>query len=138
MADPRAFISFDADNNFTEKTLFAGQTYLSIIPFSIQDWSSKEPLPQAEWEALIKAKIAKTNMLIVLCGKSMSTATGVVKEINMANSQNVPIFGVYVDGAGTSSTLPTGLPRSRVVEWNWAKISSAITQVMGEGKNKSS
>ena len=27
----------------------------------------------------------------------------------MANEQNVPVFGVYVDGAEANSTLPAGL-----------------------------
>lgn len=137
MADPRAFISFDFDNNSTEKTLFAGQAKNSRTPFDIQDWSSKSSLPQAEWEALIKDKINKCNMLIVLTGKKMATATGVVKEIKMAKNQNVPIFGVYVGGADTSSTLPDGLQRNRTIDWNWEEIASAIDQVMGEGKNKS-
>ncbi|WP_294769528.1 TIR domain-containing protein [uncultured Rhodoferax sp.] len=136
MADPRAFISFDFDNNSTEKTLFAGQAKNSRTPFDIQDWSSKSSLPQAEWEALIKNKINKCNMLIVLVGKKMATATGVPKEIKMAKDQNVPVFGVYVGGADSSSTLPDGLQRNRTIAWNWEEIASAIDQVMGEGKNK--
>jgi hypothetical protein len=136
MADPRAFISFDYDNNSTEKMLFAGQAKNSRTPFSIQDWSSKSPLPQAEWEALIKAKINKCNFLIVLVGKSMSSAGGVAKEIKMAKDQDVPVFGVYVDGAGTSSTLPDGLQRNRTIAWDWAKIADAVDQMMREGKNK--
>ena len=46
MADPRAFISFDFDNNRTEKTLFVGQIKNSKTPFSVEDWSSSEELPQ--------------------------------------------------------------------------------------------
>ena len=137
MADPRAFISFDFDHNNTEKTLFAGQAKNSRTPFSIQDWSSKSSLPQAQWEELIKDKINKCNMLIVLVGKTMASATGVAKEIKMAKDQNVPVFGVYVDGADSSSNLPDGLQRNRTVAWDWEKIASAIDQVMGEGKNKS-
>ena len=57
MADPRAFISFDFDNNSTEKTLFVGQIKNSKTPFSVEDWSSKSALPQAQWEAKLKAKI---------------------------------------------------------------------------------
>jgi len=136
MADPRAFISFDYDHNSTDKVLFAGQAKNSRTPFSIQDWSSKSPLPQAQWEALIKEKINKCNFLVVLVGKSMSSASGVVKEIKMAKDQNVPVFGVYVDGAGTASTLPDGLQRNRTIAWDWAKIADAIDQMMGEGKNK--
>ena len=136
MTDPRAFISFDFDNNANEKVLFSGQTKNSKTPFSIQDWSSKASLPQAQWEALIKEKINKCNMLIVLVGKNMATATGVVKEIKMATGQNVPVFGVYVGGANSSSALPEGLARNRTISWDWNHIASAIDQVMGEGKNK--
>lgn len=136
MADPRAFISFDFDHDETEKNLFVGQSKNSKTPFSIEDWSSKASLPQAQWEALIKGKINKCNMLIVLSGKTMASATGVSKEIALAKDQSVPVFGVYVDGANSSSNLPTGLARNRTISWNWDKIANAVKQMMGEGKNK--
>jgi hypothetical protein len=135
MADPRAFISFDFDNNSTEKLLFAGQAKNSRTPFTIQDWSSKVSLPQPQWERLINGKIASTTMLIVLVGRNTYLATGVKKEIAMARANNVPIFGVLVGGATTLTTLPAGLTTGRVVSWDWAKIASAIVQVMKEGKN---
>lgn len=135
MAEPRAFISFDVDNNSDEKVLFAGQAWHSKTPFSHEDWSAKSAMPQAEWEGIVRAKINKTHMLIVLVGRHMATATGVVKEIEMARSQNVPIFGVYVDNAGTSSTLPAGLARNRVIPWTWDGIANAVNQMMREGKN---
>ncbi|MCU6502425.1 TIR domain-containing protein [Rugamonas sp. A1-17] len=135
MAEPRAFISFDVDNNSDEKVLFAGQAWHSKTPFSHEDWSAKSAMPQAEWEGIVRAKINKTHMLIVLVGRHMATATGVVKEIEMARSQNVPIFGVYVDNAGTSSTLPSGLARNRVIPWTWDGIANAVNQMMREGKN---
>lgn len=136
MADPRAFISFDYDHNETEKNLFVGQSKNSKTPFSIQDWSSKSSLPQSEWEKEIKDKINKCSMLIVLVGKTMASATGVAKEIKMAKDQDVPVFGVYVDGANSSSNLPDGLQRNRTIAWDWEKIASAVDQMMGEGKNK--
>jgi len=136
MAEPRAFISFDVDHDSDQKVLFAGQAWHSKTPFSHEDWSSKSALPQSQWEAIIKDKINKTHFLIVLAGRHMSTATGVVKEIEMARSQNVPVFGVYVDGANASSPLPTGLARNRVITWTWEGIAAAVSQMMGEGKNK--
>ena len=136
MADPRAFISFDFDNDATQRTLFVGQAKNSRTPFNIQDWSSKEVLPQAEWEKLLADKIAKCNLLIVLAGKKTASATGVVKEIAMASKANVPIFGVYVDGAGASTVLPSGLQRNRTIAWDWDKIANAVDQMMTEGKNK--
>ena len=135
MADPRTFISFDFDHNETEKNLFVGQSKNSKTPFSIQDWSAKSSMPQSEWEVIVKDKINKCNILIVLVGKTMDSATGVAKEIAMATDQDVPVFGVYVDGANSSSNLPAGLQRNRTIAWDWEKIASAIDQVMGEGKN---
>lgn len=136
MADPRAFISFDFDNNLTEKTLFVGQIKNSRTPFSVQDWSSKTQLPQAQWEDILNEKIGKCHLVIVLVGKSMGNATGVAKEIGFAKNHDVPFFGVYVDGAGTSSTLPQGLARNRTIAWDWDKIAAAVDQMMTEGKNK--
>lgn len=135
MANPRAFISFDFDNNSGEKLYFAGQVKNSKTPFDIEDWSSKTALPQNEWEALIHAKINRCNMLIVLVGNKMGSATGVVKEIAFAKEHNVPVFGIYVDNTDNKATLPTGLTSGRTIPWKWANIESAINQMMKEGKN---
>lgn len=137
MADPRAFISFDFDHNETEKNLFVGQSKNSKTPFSIQDWSAKSSMPQSQWETIVKEKINKCNMLIVLVGNTMASATGVAKEIKMAKDQDVPVFGVYVDGANSSSNLPYGLQRNRTINWEWDAIANAVSQMMSEGKNKS-
>ena len=136
MADPGVVISFDFDHNLNENNLFAGQAKHSKTPFNIEDWSSKTALPQSQWEKEIEAKINKCNMLIVLVGRSMSTASGVAKEIGFANKNNVPVFGVYVDSANAFSVLPTGLNRNRVIGWGWDAIANAVKQMMGEGKNR--
>ena len=137
MPDPRAFISFDFDHNETEKNLFVGQSKNSKTPFSIQDWSAKSSMPQSQWEIIVKDKINKCNMLIVLVGNTMASATGVAKEIKMAKDQNIPVFGVYVDDANSSSNLPDGLNRNRTINWEWDAIANAVNQMMSEGKNKS-
>lgn len=136
MAYPRAFISFDYDHNLTEKILFVGQAKNSKTPFNIEDWSSKDELPQSRWEQLIKDKINRCNLMVVLVGRSMVSATGVDKEIAFARENNIPYFGVYVNGAGVFSNLPNGLARNRVISWDWDLIASAITQMMTEGKNR--
>ena len=135
MANPRAFISFDFDHNELQRNLFVGQSKNSRTPFSIEDWSSKSSLPQSQWERLIEEKIKKCNMLIVLVGRNMSSATGVIKEIEMASRNSVPVFGVYVDGAGYSTPIPINLPRSRVIAWEWDKIASKVNEMMTQGKN---
>lgn len=136
MADPRAFVSFDFDHNEESRNLFAGQAKKdSPTPFTVQDWSSRSQLPQAEWEEEMKKRIAVTNMCIVLVGRTMASATGVAAEIAMAKEKNVPVFGVYVDGADSNSTLPSGLARSRTVAWKWDKIAAMVDLAMTEGKN---
>jgi hypothetical protein len=134
--DPRAFVSFDFDHNETEKMLFIGQGKNSRTPFSIQDWSAKAAMPQSQWERLVEEKICRSNMVIVLVGRSMSTAYGVEKEIQMADRNKVPVFGVYVDQANMYSILPNSLARNRVIAWEWDNIAAAINQMMGEGKNR--
>jgi hypothetical protein len=136
MADSRGFVSFDIDHNEDEKNLFIGQAKNEKTPFSFEDWSSKSALPQSQWENIIKDKINKCNFVVVLVGKYMATATGVVKEITFAKDCDVPVFGVYVGGAGTSNNLPAGLQRNRTIDWKWPQIASAINQMMEEGKNK--
>ena len=136
MADPRGFISFDIDHNEDEKILFIGQAKNKKTPFSFEDWSSKSSLPQSQWEKIIKDKINKCNFVVVLVGKNMASATGVIKEINFAKEGDVSVFGVYVGGANSTSNLPDGLQRNRTIDWDWDKIASAIAQVMKEGKNK--
>ncbi len=66
----------------------------------------------------------------------MASAYGVSKEINMAKEHNVPVFGIYIDGANSSSNLPNGLQRNRTISWNWNNIANAINQMMTEGKNR--
>jgi len=137
MADPRAFISCEFDHDEAARNLFVRQSKHSKTPFNIEDWSSKQTWPQSQWEKLIKDKINRCHMVIVLVGKHMASASGVAKEIKWAKEQDVPVFGVYVNDATSSSTLPEGLARSRVIPWEWDKIASMIDQVMTEGKNKS-
>lgn len=138
MSNPRAFISFDFDNNSGERLYFSGQAKNSRTPFNIQDWSSKTELPQKEWEKLIENKVKKCNILIVLVGKKTYGAAGVKKEILFAKNGNVPIFGVYVGGANSTTPLPDGLYRSRTITWDWEKIANGIDQCMNEGKNNNS
>lgn len=72
-------------------------------------------MPQSQWEAIVKEKINKSNMLIVLVGKTMASATGVAKEIKMAKDQGVPVFGFYVGGADSTNNLPGGFARNRTI-----------------------
>lgn len=133
--NPRTFISFDFDNDEKQRMLFVGQSKNSRTPFNIQDWSSKQHLPQRSWEATIEDKISRCHMVLILVGPHTHTAIGVKKEIEMAMRNNVPYYGIYVAGANDYTPLPPGLTRSRVIRWDWDKIASAIQRMEREGKN---
>ncbi|MEI6143560.1 MAG: TIR domain-containing protein [Mariniphaga sp.] len=93
-------------------------------------------LLQSILEKSIEEKINKCNMLIVLVGKNMTTATGAVKEIAFAKKRNVPFFGIYVDDAYSTSNLHDGLQINRAINWKRNSIAYAINQMMKGGKNK--
>jgi hypothetical protein len=84
----------------------------------------------------IEEKIDRCHVMFILVSPTAHRATGVAKEIAMAARKNVPCFGVYIAGGDTSTTLPAGLARSRVVGWNWGEIAGAVKQMMREGKNR--
>jgi len=136
MPMPRAFVSFDFDNDAGTRILFVGQgKEKSPTPFSVADWSSKTALAQRTWQQTIEAKIARCNFVVVLVSPTSHKAAGVVKEIAMAKRKDTPVFGVYVAGAGVRTRLPLGLARNRTITWTWKGIAQAIKQMMGEGKN---
>ena len=131
MSLTRAFLSFDFDHDEASRNLFKGQMATeSPTPFSAADWSSKESLPQAQWEAIIEAKIKQCDVMIVLVGAHMSTARGVEKEISFAKRNKIPVFGVYLKGCGELTTLPNGLNRADVVEWKWNEIARKLRAVI--------
>jgi hypothetical protein len=135
METPKAFVSFDYENDGNEKTRFANESGSSSNPFKIEYFSAKPTYPQPQWDDKIADQINACNMLIVLVSANTSTNKGVIKEIASADSQNIPIFGVYTNGTGASTPLPKGLQASRTLNWDWSAISDMIEKVMKEGKN---
>lgn len=135
METPKAFVSFDYENDGNEKSRFTNESTSSSIPFTIEYFSAKPTYPQPQWDDKVADQINSCNMLIVLVGANTSTNKGVIKEIASADSQNIPIFGVYVSGAGSGTALPKGLQSSRTLNWDWSAISTMIEKVMKEGKN---
>ena len=83
MAKTRVFISFDYDNDARQKDLLVGQSKHPDTDFEFADWSSKEHLT-GDWKAKIRAKLAYMDVVCVLCGKNMPSATGVAHEVTIA------------------------------------------------------
>ena len=131
-------MSFDFDYDEQSRRLFAARSLTdSPTPFVVHAWSRKEELDTDRWEELLAARLSLCHVMVVLVGRHMRTARGVAMEIAVAKESGVPYFGVYVDGADTSTKLPAGLARNRTILWNWNAIATAVDRMMTEGKNAS-
>lgn len=120
---PRAFISFDYDNDARLKDLLVGQSKHPDSPFTIADWSIKEP--SVDWKEKARRRIRASGIVIVLCGKNMRTATGVAFELSIAQDAGVPYF--LLAGYSERSTRPaTAKSTDQLYEWTWANLKALV------------
>ena len=119
----KVFVSFDFDNDEILKTFIIGQSKLPDSPFEISDVSLKEAAPEKDWEDKAKAKIKIADIVIVMVGPKTHKASGVLKEVKMANELKKTIIqligykdGDYtrVEGAGT------------LYKWNWENLKKLL------------
>ncbi|WP_082551270.1 TIR domain-containing protein [Pseudorhodoferax sp. Leaf265] len=124
MAKKRVFISFDFDNDARMKDLLVGQAKHEGSPFDFADWPSKEHLT-GDWRAKIKAKMAYVDVVCVLCGKNMATATGVSHEINIARETGTPYFllAAYSDSYSRPTAAVAG---DKVYNWTWPNLKNLV------------
>jgi hypothetical protein len=119
----RAFISFDYDNDARLKDLLVGQAKNPDSPFVIADWSIKEP--SADWKEKARRRIRASGLVIVLCGKNMSTATGVAVELAIAQEEGIPYF--LLAGFPSGSTKPTTAKAGdKLYKWTWDNLKALI------------
>lgn len=124
MAKTRVFISFDYDNDARQKDLLVGQSKHPDTDFEFADWSSKEHLT-GDWKAKIKAKLAYVDVVCVLCGKNMTSATGVAHEVTIAQEIGKPYFllAAYQDGCLKPSTARA---TDKLYKWTWENLKNLI------------
>src|SRR5687768_2347289 len=85
MPKKKVFVSFDFDNDQKLKMFLIGQSNLPDSPFGISDVSLKEAAPEHDWEVKAKSKIKSADLVIVMVGPKTHSASGVLKEVKMAN-----------------------------------------------------
>lgn len=121
----RAFISFDFDHDGDIKTLLAGQAKNPDSPFDFSDWSVKEHMT-GDWKAKVRSRIKSTDVVIVLCGESTHTASGVAAELAIAREEQKPYF-LLAGRADKSCTKPTSaLDSDKVYKWTWDNLKALI------------
>jgi hypothetical protein len=120
MAKKRVFVSFDFDNDKTLKDFIIGQAKLEDSPFEVADHSLKEAAPEKDWLDKATAAIKRADVFIVMLGPKTKKASGVLKEVKVANELKKPKFQIigYKDGS-SDWAVPDG---GRTYSWNWENL----------------
>jgi hypothetical protein len=119
----KVFVSFDFDNDKILKEFLIGQSKLDDSPFVVIDGSLKEAAPEKDWEDKAKAKIKACDIVIVMVGPKTHKASGVIKEVIMANDLKKKIIQLigYKDGDYTRVENAGTL-----YKWNWDNLKKLL------------
>ena len=124
MAKKRVFVSFDFDNDRALRDFIIGQAKLPDSPFDVADHSLKEAAPQKDWEAKARRAIARSEVVIVMLGSRTRWASGVLKEVRMANELSKPRFQIIGYQRGSRDWAVQGA--GRVHRWNWDSLKKLL------------
>ena len=125
MATKRAFISFDFDHDEDLRNLLVGQVKNPDSPFSIANWSVKEPMT-GNWKQQVRERIRRTDLTIVICGDYTHTATGVEVETTITRQEGKPYF--LLNGrSNRTGRRPTSARQSdKIYDWTWDNLKKLI------------
>ena len=125
MAKKRVFVSFDFDNDKTLKDFIIGQSRLPDSPLEVIDHSLKEANPEKTWELKAHAAIARSEVFIVMLGRYTKNASGVRKEVAIAQELDKTRFQIigYRDGSRDWAVEGGG----RTYLWNWDNLKKLLS-----------
>lgn len=118
------YISFDYDNDADLKTMLVGQAKKEDSPFSIADWSIKEP--SSDWKDKARERIKRVKQVIVLCGEHTETATGINAEIAIARDEKKPYFLLAGRASGKNKKPSAALSADKMYNWTWDNLTTLI------------
>ena len=118
------YISFDYDQDSDLKTLLVGQAANEDSPFSIADWSIKEP--SSDWKDKARERIKRVEQVIVLCGEYTETATGINAEIEIARDEEKPYFLLAGRASGKNKKPTAALSTDKMYDWTWDNLKTLI------------
>jgi hypothetical protein len=121
----RAFISFDYDHDKGAKEMLVGQAKHPDTPFSIADFSIKEPI-SSDWKAKARTRIKGCDLMIVLCGEYTHTATGVTAELEIALEEKVPYFLLAAYSDKTCIKPTNAKYDDKIYKWTWDNLKTLI------------
>ena len=124
MEKKRVFVSFDFDNDKALKDFIVGQAKNPDSPFQVSDWSMKESAPESNWEAEARARIKRSDIVIVMLGYKTYQAPGVLKEVKIARGEGIKIIQII----GHKDAKLTPVPNAGTVySWNWENLRNLLS-----------
>ena len=124
MAKKKVFVSFDFDNDKALKDFIIGQAKNPDSPFEVSDHSLKEAAPEKDWVEKARRAISRSDIFIVMLGPKTKKASGVLKEVKIANELKKNKFQIigYKDGTEDWRVPDAG----RVYRWNWENLKKLL------------
>jgi hypothetical protein len=120
----RVFVSFDFDNDAALKEFILGQAKLPDSPFEIENWSLNEPVPDRTWQERARARIARSDVVLVMVGPKTHKAKGVLAEVAIANELRKPVRQII----GYRDSNPTPVPGAgQLYPWSWSTVKRLLT-----------
>lgn len=125
MAKIPVFISFDFDNDEKLRDFIVGQSRNPDSPFNVADHSLKESAPEKDWLDRARRAISRSDVFIVMLGSKTKKASGVLKEVAMANELEKRKFQIigYKDGSEDWAVPNAG----RVYRWDWDNLKKLLS-----------
>ena len=125
MPNPRIFISFDYDHDEDLRLLLVGQARNPQSPFSLADWSVKEPLT-GDWKSKVRTRIRAVDQMIVICGEHTQTAAGISAELTIAQEERMPYFLLHGRHGKTCRKPLTARATDKVYNWTWENLKNLM------------
>ncbi len=123
MARKQVFVSFDFEDDKVLKDFIIGQSRLSDSPFEVVDTSLKEAAPMKTWEDKARTAIKRSDIVVVMVGPKTYKAPGVLKEVNMAREEGIPIVQVIGYKDGNYTAVPNA---GRLYAWSWDNMKKLL------------
>lgn len=125
MAKTRLFISFDYDHDEDLRNLLAGQAKHPDTPFDISDRSIKEPL-SGDWKEKFRRRLSNVDQMAVICGEYTHLASGVAREVQIAQEEGKPYFLLQGRSDKTCTSPTTARTTDKVYNWTWENLKVLI------------
>ena len=120
----RVFVSFDFDNDKFLKDSIVGQSKNPDSPFTISDWSLKEEQEESDWKDKARARIKRSDIVLVMVGTKTHKASGVLAEVDIARDEEIKI--VQIKGY-SDKECPKVPSAGTMYKWTWDNLKNLLS-----------